>query len=68
MHLVPTIIRRALEDHDLQKLSRYHLEDCNACGCCSFICPAQIPLVETVAQAASLVRKGGASYDGQLRA
>ena len=59
MHLAPTIIRRALEDQDLEKLARFHLEDCNACGCCSFICPAQIPLVETVAQAANLVKRGG---------
>ena len=58
MHLAPTIIRRALEDRDLTRLSKYHLEDCNACGCCSFICPAQIPLVETVAQAAGLVKRG----------
>ena len=61
MHLAPTLIRRALEERDLKRLSRCHLEDCNACGCCSFICPAQIPLVETVAQAASLLkREGGA--------
>lgn len=59
MHLAPTLIRRALEDRDLNKLARYHLEDCNACGCCSFICPAQIPLVETVAQASVLLKKGG---------
>ncbi len=59
MHLAPTLIRRALEDQDLSKLARYHLEDCNACGCCSFICPAQIPLVETVAQASLLLKKGG---------
>lgn len=58
MHLAPTLIRRALEDQDLKKLSRYHLEDCNACGCCSFICPAQIPLVETVAQASLFLKKG----------
>ncbi|NBI11930.1 electron transport complex subunit RsxC, partial [Colidextribacter sp. OB.20] len=58
MHLAPTLIRRALEDLDVDKLSRYHLEDCNACGCCSFICPAQIPLVETVAQASALVKRG----------
>ena len=58
MHLAPTIIRRALEDQDLKKLAGYHLEDCISCGCCSFICPAQIPLVETVAQAGALLRKG----------
>ena len=57
MHLAPTFVRRALEDRDLKKLARYHLEDCNACGCCSFICPAQIPLVETVAQARTLLKR-----------
>ena len=61
MHLAPTIIRRALEDQDLEKLAKFHLEDCNACGCCSFICPAQSPLVETVAQAANLVKRGGSA-------
>ncbi len=61
MHLAPTIIRRALEEQDLDKLAKYHLEDCNACGCCSFICPAQIPLVETVASAAALLRRGVAN-------
>ena len=61
MHLAPTIIRRALEEQDLDKLAKYHLEDCNSCGCCSFICPAQIPLVETVASAAALLRRGVAN-------
>ncbi len=60
MHLAPTIIRRALEDQDLVKLAKYHLEDCNSCGCCSFICPAQIPLVETVTQASAFLKRGGA--------
>ena len=59
MHLAPTIIRRALEEKNLTRLASYHLEDCNACGCCSFICPAQIPLVETVAQASGLLKRGG---------
>ena len=58
MHLAPVFIRLALEHQDLKKLARFHLEDCNSCGCCSFICPAQIPLVETVAQAAGLVKRG----------
>ena len=57
MHLAPTFIRRSLEEGDLKRLAQYHLEDCNSCGCCSFICPAQIPLVELVAQARSLVRR-----------
>lgn len=59
MHLAPTFIRRALKENNLSKLSRLHIEDCNACGCCSFICPAQIPLVETVLRAQSTLKKGG---------
>ena len=57
MHLAPTFVRRALEERDMEKLKKFHLEDCNACGCCSFICPAQIPLVETIAQAKGLLRR-----------
>jgi electron transport complex protein RnfC len=26
--------------------SRFHLNDCFECGCCSFVCPAGIPLVQ----------------------
>lgn len=57
MHLAPTFIRRALDEGDMARLARYHVEDCISCGCCSFICPAQIPLVETVAQARTLLKR-----------
>lgn len=60
MHLAPTIIRRALEEQNAKKLAKYHLEDCNSCGCCSFICPAQIPLVETVALASGFLKREAA--------
>jgi len=59
MHLAPTFIRRALDEGDLVRLSKYHVEDCISCGCCSFICPAQIPLVEAVARAKEALGKGG---------
>ena len=59
MHLAPAFIRRALEAKDLGRLTKYHVEDCISCGCCSFICPAQIPLVETVAQASAAIKRGG---------
>ena len=26
--------------------STFHLNDCFECGCCSFVCPAGIPLVQ----------------------
>ena len=59
MHLAPTFIRQALSANDLAALAKLHPEDCNACGCCSYICPAQIPLVEAVSQAKSMLEKGG---------
>lgn len=59
MHLAPTFIRRALEEGDEKRLARLHVEDCIACGCCSYICPAQIPLVEMVARARETLEKGG---------
>ena len=58
MHLAPTFIRQALKANDLAALAKLHPEDCNACGCCSFICPAQIPLVETVSLAKQTLAKG----------
>lgn len=58
MHLAPTFIRQALKANDLAALAKLHPEDCNACGCCSFICPAQIPLVETVSLAKNTLAKG----------
>ena len=59
MHLAPVFIARALRQNELHKLPRLHPEDCMACGCCSYVCPASIPLLELVRQADERVRKGG---------
>ena len=61
LHLAPPLFGGPRGNRVLDKLAKYHLEDCNSCGCCSFICPAQIPLVETVASAAALLRRGVAN-------
>jgi electron transport complex protein RnfC len=31
---------------NLEKAEEYNLSDCIECGCCSHVCPAQIPLVQ----------------------
>ncbi|MCI8422457.1 MAG: electron transport complex subunit RsxC [Lawsonibacter sp.] len=59
MHLAPTFIRRALRRGELDRLPKFHVEDCISCGCCSFICPANIPLVEWMVKARNVVEKGG---------
>ena len=59
MHLAPAVARQALEQRDLARLAKLHLEDCISCGCCSYICPAQIPLVDRVRQARQALERGG---------
>ena len=62
MHLAPMFSARALRQREWRQLDRLHVEDCISCGCCSYICPAQIPLVDLVRQAAKHVGKGVDSY------
>ncbi len=59
MHLAPAFINRALGQKELHKLPRLHPQDCMECGCCSYICPARIPLLERVRQAREILEKGG---------
>lgn len=59
MHLTPTFISYALRQNELNKLPKLHPQDCMECGCCSYICPARIPLLELVRQAKELLEKGG---------
>ena len=59
MHLSPAFISQALRRNELAKLSRLNPRDCIACGCCSYVCPARIPLVELVLRAGELLEKGG---------
>ncbi len=60
MHLAPTFIRQALTQQDWRRLERLRTEDCQSCGCCSFICPAQLPLTEIVASARRALAERGA--------
>ena len=59
MHLAPAFINRALLDGDMARLAKLHVEDCHECGCCSYICPAGISLVEQVKNAREMLKKGG---------
>ena len=63
MHLTPALIAQALRQGDEARLVRLHPEDCMGCGCCSFICPANIPLTELVTEARDRVRNGGQKWN-----
>ena len=44
--LAPTTIFRAYEKKDAAALTELSVEACMECGCCSFVCPANRPLVQ----------------------
>ncbi len=47
IHLNPSLLGRlARKDKYEVMLQEHHLMDCFECGCCSFVCPSRIPLVQ----------------------
>lgn len=59
MHLAPAFIMQAVRQQEWHKLPKLHPTDCLECGCCSYICPARIPLLEVVRQACEHLEEGG---------
>lgn len=47
LKLAPKDIETAYHQKDGEKLSRLNVNLCMECGCCSYICPAKRPLVQT---------------------
>ncbi len=45
--LAPAQIAKAYENKDAEKLQKLCINTCMECGCCSFVCPANRPLVQT---------------------
>ena len=45
--LAPAAIAKAYENRDAEKLIGLSVNSCMECGCCSFVCPANRPLVQT---------------------
>jgi electron transport complex protein RnfC len=48
--------------------THYHLKDCFECGCCSYVCPAHIPLVQYFRLAKQRNRERKAREDASRRA
>jgi electron transport complex protein RnfC len=44
--LVPVIMNNSIDSGDLDYAVKAGLMDCMECGCCSYVCPAQIKLVQ----------------------
>ena len=55
--LAPVSISRALANKDAAALEALHVNTCMLCGCCSFVCPANRPLVQNNRLAKDLLKK-----------
>lgn len=48
MHLEPLYFYRYQFANDLKMLDKFHVMDCMECGCCAYMCPGKLPLVESI--------------------
>ena len=46
MHLMPVLMYQATQDGDVDGMKSVNLLDCIECGCCAYVCPSHIPLVD----------------------
>ena len=46
MHLNPALLGKLAYKRRYEEMMDHHLMDCFECGCCSYVCPATIPLVQ----------------------
>lgn len=60
MALAPLFIRMNAEKRRWEAAQRLHVTDCIECGCCNYICPARLPLVQTFRAAKFALRERGA--------
>ena len=58
--LAPVAIAKAYNDKDTEALEALHINTCMLCGCCSFVCPANRPLVQNNKLAKTMLQKAKA--------
>lgn len=62
MHLNPCQLGKlAYKERYEDMAESYHLNDCFECGCCSFVCPAAIPLVQYFRMSKAMNRERAAA-------
>ncbi len=57
MRLTPVMIIRELKAGNLDKARKFGLMDCIECGCCAFVCPAHINIVQRIRLGKALLRQ-----------
>ena len=62
MRLNPSMLGILSRKSEFEMMAeQYHLYDCFECGCCSYVCPANIPLVQHFRIAKTVLRERKAS-------
>ena len=56
MKLEPLFMRMNVEKRRWDAAKALHVTDCIECGCCGYICPARIPLVQSFRMAKAALR------------
>ncbi|KPK75045.1 MAG: hypothetical protein AMJ79_12645 [Phycisphaerae bacterium SM23_30] len=57
LSLVPTRIAHAVKARDVEMALEYDLLACIECGCCMYVCPSKIPLVQYMKSGKEMARK-----------
>ena len=57
MRLNPVLILREIAAGNYNKAKRFGLMDCIECGCCAFVCPAKIKIVQRVRLGKNVIRQ-----------
>jgi electron transport complex protein RnfC len=62
MGLNPSALGMLAAKHEYEEMGeRYHLGDCFECGCCTYVCPSNIPLVQQFRVAKQVLREAAAA-------
>ena len=48
MRLMPLYINQSYGRSDFDECERPNVSDCIECGCCAYVCPSRIPLVQVM--------------------
>ncbi len=48
MGLVPTDIERAYKLNNIESMQKLNIMNCIECGCCSYVCPANRPITQSI--------------------
>jgi electron transport complex protein RnfC len=58
IHLNPSTLGILARKREYERMAEeFHLMDCFECGCCTFVCPSNIPLVQQFRVAKAIVRQ-----------